>query len=362
MRLQLCYVWLLVLTLASQLRAGPPGTPTEVLPQLIATRQAIFSIPFRVEHSSDPTWQPVEAQLYVSTDRGSHWRLYTSVPTAEKHFTFRAGGDGEFWFAICTADRSGQTRPKTVESPGLRVLVDTKPPVLKIMARPAGGGQVTVHWEIDELNLKPNSLTIVYRPSATEPWQAVAIDPRSQDTPEAMQRGDVSFQPKSGLTEIPIRVEVSDVAGNTAVANAQVRLDRRPDPPRPNKPTADVGPALMPQSNEAVTVAGNPAIGRKFQTPSGDCPNFRLSENGTVPFGRDSPWHKHRSRRFHGSSEIQRYSRHRSAEDGGRARAHSARRRQDRHQQPRPRCVLPQHAPAQFRRGRARAGRQANRA
>jgi hypothetical protein len=253
------------LTLASQLRAGPPGTPTEVLPELIATRQAIFSIPFRVERSSDPTWQPVEAQLYVSTDRGSHWRLYTSVPTAEKHFTFRAGGDGEFWFAICTADRSGQTRPKTVESPGLRVLVDTKPPALKVTARPVGGGQVTVHWEIDELNLKPNSLTIVYRPSATEPWQAVAIDPRSQDSAEAMQRGEISFQPKSGSSAIPIRAEVSDVAGNTAVANALVKLDGRPEPQRSNKPTGDVGPALMPESNEAVTVAGKPAIGRKYE-------------------------------------------------------------------------------------------------
>ncbi len=232
------------------------------------------------------------AQLYVSTDRGSHWRLYSSVPTAEKHFTFRAGGDGEFWFAICTVDRSGQVRPKTVESPGLRVLVDTKPPVLKITARPAGGGQVTVHWEIDELNLKPNSLTIVYRPSATSPWQAVAVDPRSQDSAEAMQRGDVSFQPKPGASAIPIRVEVSDVAGNTAVANALVKLDGRPEPQRSNKPTADVGPALMPESNEAVTIAGKPAIGRKYQAPGGDCPNFRghrgeavVDENGTVPFG-----------------------------------------------------------------------------
>jgi hypothetical protein len=262
--------------------ASPPSAPTEPLPRLIATRQQLFSIPFRVERSNDPTWQPVEARLYVSIDRGTHWQLYTSVPAAEKHFTFRAGGDGEFWFAICTADRSGQVRPKTVESPGLRVLVDTKPPVLKIAAQPAGGGQVTVRWEIDEANPKPNSLTIVYRPSPTAPWQAVAIDPRNQDTPESLLHGEVTFWPRPGSSEIPIRVEVADLAGNTAVATAQVRLNdpagprpmepsimRRPsDSPRSGKPANDVGPALTPDSNDAVTVTGKPAIGRKYPGPS----------------------------------------------------------------------------------------------
>jgi hypothetical protein len=260
-----------------------------VLPQLIATRQAVFSIPFRVAASSDPAWQPVEAQLYVSTDRGAHWRLYTRAPAAERRFTFRAGGDGEYWFAICTADRSGQVRPATIESPGLRVLVDTKPPVLKIAAQPSGDGRVTVRWEIDELNLKPNSLTIVYRPSPIEPWRALPIDPQKQDTPEALTRGEVTFWPKPGSREIPIRAAVSDTAGNTAVADAQVRLNELANPrssqsQRFGRPTGDGGPALTAESNDAVTVAGKPAIGRKYPGPRGDCPNFRASENGTVPF------------------------------------------------------------------------------
>jgi len=185
MRLQSHSLWLLALALASQMGASQPVAPTVVLPELIATRQPLFAIPFRVERSSDPAWQPVEAQLYVSTDRGAHWRLYTKVPTAQKHFTFRAGGDGEYWFAICTADRSGQTRPKTIETPGLRVLVDTKAP---------------------EVN-----------------------------------RGTAPFSSN----------------------------ENRDSPQRhSDKPADNVGPALMPESNEAVTVAGKPAIGRKYSAPS----------------------------------------------------------------------------------------------
>ena len=288
MRLQSHSLWLLALTLASQMGASSPTGPAEVLPELIATRQALFTIPFRVETSSDPAWQPVEAQLYVSTDRGMHWRLYIKVPTAQKHFTFHAGGDGEYWFAICTADRSGQVRPRTIESPGLRVLVDTKPPLLRIAAKPAQAGQVAVHWEIDEPNLKPNSLRIVYRPSPAEPWQAVAIDSRSQESPETLARGDVTFWPKPGSSEIPIHAEVSDLAGNTGVANAQVKLSELPAP-RPSEPSvvrrqSSVGPALTPEANEAVTVAGKPAVGRKYPGPSGDSPDLRGSQNGTVPF------------------------------------------------------------------------------
>ncbi len=194
------------------------------------------------------------------------------MPAAQRHFTFHSGGDGEYWFAICTADRSGQVRPRTIDSPGLRVLVDTRPPLLKIAAQPADGGRVTVRWGIDESNLKPNSLAIVYRPSPTEPWQAVAIDPRSQDSPESMRRGEVTFQPKPGAGTIPIRAEVSDLAGNRAVADARVKLGELPAP-RPTEPSvasrpSSVGPALGPESNEAVTVAASPAVGRNYPGPS----------------------------------------------------------------------------------------------
>ena len=118
MRLQSLSLWLLAVALASQMGAAPAAAPP-ALPELIATRQALFAIPFRVERSNDPAWQPVEAQLYVSTDRGAHWRLYTQGHGRRRsHFTFRAGGDGEYWFAIRTADRSGQARPATHQRAG----------------------------------------------------------------------------------------------------------------------------------------------------------------------------------------------------------------------------------------------------
>ena len=176
--------WLLAVAVVSQAAGAStfnpptpsPGPAAAALPELIPTRQSQFAIPFRIERSNDPAWQPIEAQLLVSTDQGSHWRLYDKGPTTQQRFTFHAGADGEYWFAVRTADRNGRVRPESITGPGLRVLVDTKPPGLKISAQTVDDGQVMVHWKIDEPHIKPDSLRIVYRPSPTEPWTAVPID------------------------------------------------------------------------------------------------------------------------------------------------------------------------------------------
>ena len=265
MSLQPLLHWLLAVAVVSQAAAGPafaPPTPaaapaTEAAPDLIATRHPQFTIPFRVERSEDPAWQPVEARLFVSTDRGAHWALYARAPTAKQEFTFRSGGDGEYWFAIRTADRSGRVRPETIVSPGLRVLVDTKPPVLKITARAIEDGQVLVHWQIDEPHLKPDSLKIVYRPSAVEPWLAVAIEPRTIDAAAVSQNGEVIFRAKPGSRDIQIRVEVSDTAGNSASDQARVTLDRAAGPVAPADP------------NGSVAIAIHPAIGNRYDGSGG---------------------------------------------------------------------------------------------
>ncbi len=119
--------WLLTVALLCQTAAAAPPTAAEP----IVTRQSAFAIPFRVDRPDDPARQPVEVQLLVSTDRGTRWQLYAKAPPTQQHFMFRAGRNGEYWFAIRTVDRSGQVRPETIVGPGLRVLVDTKSPATK---------------------------------------------------------------------------------------------------------------------------------------------------------------------------------------------------------------------------------------
>lgn len=97
-------------------------------PATTVTRHRTFAIPYRLNQVDEAAKQPVEVQLYVSSDRGANWRFYAKAPTTQEHFMFRAGGDGEYWFAIRTIDRSGRVRPKSISAPGLRVVVDTSAP------------------------------------------------------------------------------------------------------------------------------------------------------------------------------------------------------------------------------------------
>jgi len=274
--------WFFLVTIATQAAASPSTA------EPIITRQPLFAIPFRVERSEDPSWQPVEARLYVSTDHGVHWQQYAKAETNKKHFMFRVGDDGEYWFAVRTADRSGQVRPTTIDAPGLRVLVDTKPPVLKLTARPAQANQVSVRWEIDEQHVKPNSLNLQYRTAPTAPWQLVATDAKAFNNAASPRTGTATFWPKLGSSDIQIRAEVSDTAGNSSTTQTRLKLGQVTGP-RPSeaslrfqpsartrqakKPTPDANLSAANEPKGSVAIAINPAIGSKFSAtaePVGD--------------------------------------------------------------------------------------------
>ncbi len=216
---------------------GVPAPPAgQALPEPITTRQTLFSIPFRVNPADPASRDVAGVQLYVSGDRGATWSPYSRVEPARGSFLFRAGGDGEYWFLLRTLDRSGRLRPQGPARPGMRVVVDTSPPQMRLDAGQGDAGQVTTRWEITDPNLNPESLKIQYRTGPYEPWQTVAIDRQSNRASGPVQTGEVSWWPQAAFDRLEIRGEVADSAGNTAVSHAQVR-DRAGFP-------AGVGPSL----------------------------------------------------------------------------------------------------------------------
>ena len=126
---------------------------------------------------------------------------------AQQHFLFHGGGEGEYWFAIRTVDGSGRVRPESIGGPGLRVLVDATPPVLKLAARRNPAGQVVVRWEVNKPNIKPDSLNVQYRGSSSESWQPVAIERPSAKNSSPPQTGQLILWPKAGASELQIRRE-----------------------------------------------------------------------------------------------------------------------------------------------------------
>jgi len=143
-----------VLAMSAGLALAAP-IPTEQLPEPIATRQNLFSIPFRIDRPQDPAAAPVEVHLYVSEDQGAAWHLAGKTDPQRSSVTFRAPHDGEYWFSIRTMDRQGRLRPDQNAAPELRVVVDTIPPRLELSASRASSGEITANWQTVDPNLKP---------------------------------------------------------------------------------------------------------------------------------------------------------------------------------------------------------------
>lgn len=210
--------------LAAPQAAAPNNAPVQWMTEPIVTRQTVFTIPFQLQPGKDPATDPVEVQLFVSTDRAAHWQLYTKAPPGQKHFLFRSFGDGEYWYLVRAINRAGQMWPKWSNTPELRVIVDTTPPDLKLKAWRGAAGQVTAQWEVNEARLRPDPVAIQYRASSTQSWQSIALGPANYRTSGSTQTGEVTWWPGTTTGLLQVRAEAADTAGNIAVSHAQIDL------------------------------------------------------------------------------------------------------------------------------------------
>ncbi len=222
---QVSLAWTVALLASMGGFAAESPSPVDAPPP-IATRQTLFSIPFQIDRAAQPGRDPVEVQLFVSTDEGTSWQMYDRVAPQKGHFLVRAASDGQYWFRIRTLDRSGQIRPQGDDPPGLRVVIDTAVPQLDLQARRGEAGQVILQWQAADPHLDLDSLKIQCRCGPQSPWQPVAIDRRGVHASGSTRSGEAIWWPQSGSQLVEIRAEVADRAGNPAVSHAKVNLDR----------------------------------------------------------------------------------------------------------------------------------------
>lgn len=139
------------------------------------TKQSFFRIPF----NTDPSERRLkQVQLYYSTDQGQTWHPYNHVTPEQKFFDFQASGDGVYWFAVRTVDAEGRGNPLTMQGarPGLKVCVDTQPPVIRLKALPSREAEVGVEWEVRDDNLDATSLKLEYRTPGLVEWLPLGGD------------------------------------------------------------------------------------------------------------------------------------------------------------------------------------------
>ena len=209
---------------ATLLRAQGPIAPE--IPAAIYSRQRVFSIPFKIEQPAPGGVQPRGVQLHVSEDQGRTWRVAEQLPPTADRFPFRAERDGEYWFFVRTQDEMGQLQPVGPPHPELRVIVDTLAPRLKLQQQIGEGGEITASWQILDQHLKNESFRLEFQPPGTATWQAVNV-PRDPKSDKRVAEGQVTWWPGSASGKVRIRANLVDLAGNPAMSQVDVDLDRR---------------------------------------------------------------------------------------------------------------------------------------
>ncbi len=179
----------------------------------IVTSDELFYVPFTVPDGAEDG-SPKIVELYVSGDRGKTWTRYQERKPNEGRFSFRAGVDGEFWFAIRTVDANGAPNKEEFDGPEMVVIVDREKPQLNFTAQVGAGRQVRAEWTAADSSLVAAELKLEYRVGNDETWQPVDVQTNSILTPDGTMQGQASWWAPAGTTAIDLRAVAKDRAGN----------------------------------------------------------------------------------------------------------------------------------------------------
>lgn len=215
------------------------------------SRQTTFRIPFQIDLNDR---RVVQVILHVSEDLGRTYQQVTTAGPGDKGFTFTAKRDGWYYFTVQTMDNERRLFPTSVDGslPGLRVLVDTVAPSIKIKAlNNLKPGQVGLEWDIRDESLDPNSLRLEYR-SPGQLWQDRVVQKAAY--------GTTSWDP--GVAgPIEVRLQIKDRAGNLGEATERISggiggkpMDRVDEPPMQPQPRNDDPSAIRKINSKRISL------------------------------------------------------------------------------------------------------------
>jgi len=241
----------------------------------VYTNKPRFRIPFRYDPAEMQSLGAKEIRLYVSRDRGASWQQIQTVAPEVGKFNFQAPGDGEYWFVVRTLDSKNRLYPEgDAVEPGLRVVVDTTLPQLRLELRQPAAGRAQLVWSSSDEHLDPTQLKLEYIQTGTPTWQTVSVVPKAA--------GETEWSvPQGGVVEV--RGTISDLARNISRDQTQVRIAPADQTvPRP----------AIPNSRQPIAFPGNRAGGNLAMNLPSQFPGGAMSsttQGGDTFGGTDNP-------------------------------------------------------------------------
>jgi hypothetical protein len=191
--------------------AAAQSPPAAQLPKVTYTKNTVFHLPVQMEERTRGNLR--EVCLYVKSGSGDWVRQETGQPTMS-HFSYKVPHDGEYWFSLVTVDKAGRMTPPDVgqEPPGLRVMVDTQPPVIDVQPWTSPENDFCLRCQIQDANPDLNSLKATYRDQTGE--HVLEPVPGSPNVFKIAGRD---------LLNQPLRISGADLCGNVASREVNVR-------------------------------------------------------------------------------------------------------------------------------------------
>ncbi len=184
---------------------GTMSLPTQVPEDVVVWQKPTVQLP--IEYARDKKDTIRELLLFASTDQGQQWQQAgVAVPGRDSFFKFTPPADGLYWVNMVTVDKSGNRTPSDLRTakPALKILIDTKKPVLTIRAAEKVGDVVNVSWLAKDANPDWNSFTLEQSADAGKTWKVVATRPESDGTAQFKALPGANF----------VRIRMADLAKN----------------------------------------------------------------------------------------------------------------------------------------------------
>lgn len=215
---------------------------------VVYLKQRAIKIPLDIKATERP--QIHQLTLFKSTDQGRTWQQEAVSSPDQDGFKFFAPSDGVYWFTVEVVDQHGRRSPEDVYKapPSQKIVIDTLPPLVRLVKTERQGGDIVVAWEIQEDHPDLGSLRLEYRPAdaPAESWYTAPLDPKLA--------GQTSFR-LNNPAAVSVRLQLQDLAHNLGSAQAEV------------PGTSGVTPASLTSAN-AARAPVVPAVGSQSAGPS----------------------------------------------------------------------------------------------
>jgi hypothetical protein len=254
------------------------------------TNARVGRIPHKIDR--ERVGQIAQMRLMKSSNKGLSYEQEDVITPEKEHFSYAVPADGEYWFQIVVRGKDGREDPSDQEilklPPAMKIVVDTKPPDVKIKSAVREGENLVVSWWLYDENPNPDQLKIEYRALDSTVWTPMTVTPSPSGTATAKV---------PGKAPLIVRMSFKDLANNSRETEAQVAAGTGATPPL-TQPTVvqttsspypqipptmpQIAPATPPQMPlpEKLAVPQPPAYGA---APSNDVNLAHASPAGVGP-------------------------------------------------------------------------------